>query len=111
MQKNILILAICSFIFSCSKKYIRTEKVCDQKLYLEVYERRQLGVSYLTDSVNFRIYVTQLNFENEDYLYRCTLDSVLIFLSSHDFSTNKDSIIAEFKYNIRELQKGKTFEK
>jgi len=110
MQKIILIFTICSFICSCSKKYIRTEKVCDQKLYLEVYERRQLGVSYLTDSTNFRIYVTQLNFENEKYLYKCTHDSVFILLSSHDFFTNKDSVINEYKYNIKELKEKKSFD-
>ncbi len=110
MRNTILIIAISFFFFSCSKKYIRTDKVCDQPLYVEVYKTRELGVTYLTDSINFKIYVGQLNFENEWYLYVCRGDSVFILKNSHDFGTKKDSIIDTFSYNIKELQEKKRFE-
>jgi hypothetical protein len=100
------------FLFSCVKEYGRTERICDQKLYLEIYERNELVVSFLTDSTNFKIYVGQLNFENEHYSYKCVSDSVFIFKIYEGLggdSTNY-KVIAEYKYNIKELEKGKRHE-
>jgi hypothetical protein len=112
MRKIILIYAICFFFFSCVKEHKRTEKICDQKLYMEIYERNQLGVCYLTDSTNFKIYVDQLNFENEHYSYKCISDSVFISKISEGLggdSTNY-KVIAEYNYNIKELKKEKRHE-
>jgi hypothetical protein len=112
MRKIILIYAICFFFFSCVKEYRRTERICDRKLYLEIYERNQLGVSYLTDSTNFKIYVGQLNFGIEHYSYKCVSDSVFIYKISEGLggdSTNYKAI-AEYKYSIKELKKEKRHE-
>ena len=113
MRKLILINLICFLFFSCNEKYIRTEKVCDQKLYVEIYEKRQLGISYLTDLTNFKIYVGQLNFENERYSYKCLSDSIFIFQISSGLGNDLryDKIIAEYSYDIKELQKEKRFDK
>ena len=78
---------------------------------MEVYERNQLGICYLTDSTNFKIYVGQLNFENEIYFYKCVSDTLTILKSSHDYSSGKDHIDNEYRYNIQELKKEKRFEK
>jgi hypothetical protein len=113
MRKLIIINSICLLFFSCSKKHIRTERICDQKLYMEIYERNQLGISYLTDSTNFRIYVNQLNFENERYAYKCVSDSVFVFKISRGLGNGSkdDEIIAQYKYDINALRKEKRFEK
>ena len=107
-MKNITILfsVIASLLFSCSKKHIRTEKVCNQSLYMEIFERSQLGVAYLTDSANFKIYVWQLNFENEWYSYTCMGDSIVVLKYSRNFN-NTNCIIYNFNYTIKELKRKK----
>ena len=109
MRSIILTSAVCFLFCSCYKKYRRTEKVCDQKLYMEIYERNQLGISYLTDSTNFNIYVGQLNFENERYSYKCTSDSIFIYKISTGLGNDSryDEIVDEYKFNIKELRKRK----
>ena len=80
---------------------------------MEIYERDQLGISYLTDSTNFKIYIGQLNFENARYSYKCTSDSIFIYKISRGLGNDStyDQIIAEHRYNIKKLQKEKRFEK
>ena len=113
MRKFILFNVIFLFFSSCHEKYIRTEKICDQKLYMEIYERNQLGISFLTDSINFKIYVNQLNFENERYSYMCVADSIFIFKISRGLGNDSryDEIIAEYRYSLKELKKRKRVEK
>ena len=109
MRSIILTSAVCVLFCSCYKEYRRTEKVCDQKLYMEIYERNQLGISYLTDSTNFNLYIGQLNFENERYSYKCTSDSVFIYKVSRGSGNALIyyKIVEEHKFNIKELQKRK----
>ena len=79
---------------------------------MEVYERNQLGISYLTDSINFKIYVGQLNFENEYYSYKCILDSIYIFKISREFGNDSryDTIINEYRYSIKDMKMEKRFD-
>ena len=106
-------IVICALFYSCYTKYIGTKKICDQNLYLELYERNQLGISYLTDSTNFKIYVGQLNFGDEYYSYKCMSDSVFIYKITRGMGLNDPSYgitIDEYRYNINYLKKEKKFE-
>jgi hypothetical protein len=90
-------------IVSCQTKYLRTEKTCMKNCFLEIYERSQLGISYLTDSINFRIYVGQLNFENEYYQYKCKDDNLTILKYSKGLGNSND-LIATKNYNLKQLK-------
>ncbi len=109
MLRSVAILIICFAFFSCHK-YVRTERICDKKLYLEVYERLQLGVSYLTDSANFKIYVGQLNFGVEYYRYECKGDSLFVFKYSKRMGNSND-LIETKSYSLKQLKEEKKFEK
>ncbi len=114
MRELLILSVIFSSFCSCARTYRRTEKVCDKKLYLEIYERRQLGVSYLTDSVNFKIYVGQLNFGLERYEYKCLEDSVFIFklkvYGNLDHDSLNDERTGEYRFSIKQLVAEKKFE-
>jgi len=64
----------------CIKAYIRTLKVCDKKMYVEIFNTNPAGVNseYVTDSLNFRMYVGKVDEEHEDFVYRCSQDSLII---------------------------------
>lgn len=61
-------------------KYKFTSKICEKKLFVEVFEVNSFGVDadYLTDSVNFRKYIGDWDEEHEIYSYYCEGDSVYI---------------------------------
>ena len=77
---GLFIVILCTLFLGCEKKYKYTAKVCDKKLFVEVYEVNPFGVDadYLTDSVNFRKYIGNSDAEHEDYSYTCSGDSVHI---------------------------------
>jgi hypothetical protein len=107
----ILSLFVCILFTSCKKKYIRTEKICEKHLFLEVYEKwSEIGVSYLTDSMNFKIYVGQYNFGSEFYRYECKNDTLFIFRYS-DGSIKGVNVVETKIYSLSELEKQRKFEK
>jgi hypothetical protein len=108
--KIVLMLFLVTMFASCQRKYIRTEKTCAKDCFLEVYERSQLGVSYLTDSINFKVYVGQLNFENEEYRYECKGDTLMIFKYSKDFPNNTNHVVQTKTYSLSQLKKEGKFE-
>lgn len=110
LAKVILIFYLGTIFTSCQKKYIRTDKTCVKNCFLEVYERSQLGVSYLTDSMNFKIYVGQLNFENEYYKYQCKDDTLIILKCSKDFNEGTSHVVETKTYNVNKLKKDGKFE-
>jgi len=118
MNKSYLkIVQIVSFLFlcsSCDKNYKRTVKVCDDKLYVELYNINQAGVDahYLTDSTNFRLFVGQLDNEHENYSYNCDGDTVTI-QKTKDVSTAEQQrieVLSLRKLSISRLKIERKFE-
>jgi hypothetical protein len=103
LSKVIVLPCLVTNLVGCQTKYIRTEKTCAKTCVLEIYERSQLGISYLTDSINFRIYVGQLNFENEYYQYECKDDTLIVLKYSKGLGNSND-LIATNKYNLKQLK-------
>ncbi len=66
-------------LFGCGEKYHGSKKICEGRFHIEFYtERSDMGVCYLTDSVNFRIKVDRYNVESEYFDFFCKLDSLII---------------------------------
>lgn len=78
--KIVNLTMICCLFIGCIKKYERTIRLCDSRLYLEVFNVNPAGVDseYLTDSTNFRIYIGRFDNEHEFFKYQCRQDSVYI---------------------------------
>jgi hypothetical protein len=62
------------------KKYKRTKKITDRKLYVEVFTANSWGLNqeYLTDSLTFRMFVGTVDEEHDYYTYQCQGDSLYI---------------------------------
>jgi hypothetical protein len=65
-------------LLGCGETYHGTKNICDEKFHIEFYEEFDMGVSYLTDSINFRIRIDKYNIESEYHKYICTPDSLII---------------------------------
>jgi len=96
---------------SCAKVYKRTTKVCENTLYFEVFNVNPAGVDagYLTDSINFRLYIGKWDNEHEYFHLMCDGDSLTI-----DKEPIVDSgfpkPIEPQKYSLKELKTTKKFE-
>ncbi len=80
-MKVVLIFLANLLLFGCSgpEKHNGTNKICDDKFYVEIFtEWSEMGVCYLTDSINFRIKIDRYNFESEYFKYNCKPDSLII---------------------------------
>lgn len=75
-------ITLCIFLSNCDEhKYKFTvDKICDRNLYIEVYAVNSLGLNadYLTDSINFRIFVGEFDSEHDHFTYECNGDSIYI---------------------------------
>ncbi|CAN5275628.1 hypothetical protein BH11BAC6_BH11BAC6_16890 [soil metagenome] len=91
--KIILILFLVITFTSCQRKYIRTDKTCVKNCFLEVYERSQLGVSYLTE-----------------YQYECKGDTLMIFKYSKDYFGGTGGVVQTKTYSLSQLKKERKFE-
>lgn len=110
-NRNVFVFFICLLSLGCDKKFIRTDIICNHHLFLEVYEKwSQIGVSYLTDSTNFKIFVGQINFENEYYEYECTSDNLVIIKYSKNYFNQSVNVIERKKYMISELKREGKFQ-
>jgi hypothetical protein len=83
MKLKISILLCLAFLSGCAKRYRFTAKVCDNRLYVEVFQVNPFGVDadYLTDSISFRKYIGDSDEEHETYSYTCIGDSVHVLKS------------------------------
>lgn len=71
-------------LFGCGEKYHGAKKICKGKFYVEFYtEWSDMGVCYLTDSINFKIKVDRYNVESEYFEFLCKSDSLFIELWSN----------------------------
>lgn len=76
--KTSILLILVAITSGCVKRYKFTAKVCDKRLYVEVFQTNPFGVDvdYLTDSISFRKYIGDWDEEHETYSYWCIGDSV-----------------------------------
>jgi hypothetical protein len=113
MLKYTLSMAIVIFQLSgCIKAYKETTAVCNGKLYIEVFNINPAGVDsyYLTDSLNFRLYVGKFDNEHENYSFTCKGDSITINkLSMSDTSRFLHVVETRF-FSLSDLKKGKKFD-
>ena len=98
-----LIIIIANLLFlGCGEKHHGTKNICDGKFHVEYYsEWSDMGVCYLTDSVNFRIKVDRYNIESENFKYYCNSDSLIIELWSN-YSLPK-CILKKKVFNLKKL--------
>jgi hypothetical protein len=97
MQKRTfyILLVFCLLFSGCVRKeYRATAKVCDKKLFVEIYNVNSFGVDaeYLTDSVSFRKYVGKFDEEHERYIYTCNGDSLNIIKTVYGNRWAKDTV-------------------
>jgi hypothetical protein len=96
----------------------RKSKVCGGLLFAEDYVIAKGGAyggdresDYLTDSINFRIYVGTVDNKYEYYAYKCSGDSVIILHFKYGTAIGeKSKLLGMIKYNVVDLKKKKLFE-
>ncbi len=93
--KTVCALLLCIALTNCTKKYKFTAKVCDKNLFVEVFNVNTFGVDadYLTDSVNFRKYIGDFDYEHENYSYACKGDSIFIIKTVNGNRWARDTIV------------------
>ena len=103
-KNNLLAILLCMLIVGCLETYDRTIKICDEKLYVEKFTTGVgLDAEYLTDSVNFRLYIGKRDDEHENFTYECKIDSV--FIEKIDVSGKKKRVLEMKAYSLKELKK------
>ena len=113
MKNHILyITLLSSFFVGCVKKIKYTVKICDDKLYVERFNINPAGIDedYLTDSLNFRIYVGKWDNEHENFNYTCSGDSVLIKKLGIIDTTGEFQVLEKRVFSLKELKTKKVFE-
>lgn len=105
-------LGILLLLSGCVKRYKRTTKLCNDRLYVEVYNVNPAGVDadYLTDSVNFRMYVGKFDNEHEIYSFICQDDSVVIIKLTKSDTSGIMEVMETKVYSLQNLKKEKVFE-
>lgn len=117
------------FLFSCRNdrskdKHTSTTRVCDNnKLFVETYTIFGSGAyggdrvsNYLTDSVNFRLYIGAFDNAHENYTYVCKGDTIYIEKVSIEeegipYNTKTITKVIERKtVDLKTLQKQNKFE-
>ena len=108
----IIIITLGCFFIGCIKKYKHTAKVCDNKLYVEVFNINPAGVDcdYLTDSINFRLYIGKWDNEHENFTYSCIGDTIFIEKIGIVDIEGKFQILSKRAYSLQSLKKDKVFE-
>ena len=79
--QTLLFAVLIILTLSCGeKKYLRTKRLSNCGLYIEVFTANSLGLNqeYITDSTDFRIYIGTVDEEHDYYLYECRNDSIYI---------------------------------
>lgn len=96
-------------VVSCGKKYYTTAKVCNGSLYVETFRINPAGeyADYLTDSVNFRIYIGIFDPEEDLYSYTCKGDSIIVekFNRGRESDYHTHETLSKKVYSLRELRR------
>mgnify|MGYP003583299431 CR=1 FL=1 len=108
MKFSIILILSLSFT-SCVKKYKQTVNICNN-LYVEVFNINPSGVDvdYLTDSINFRIFVGKWDNEHENFRYLCKNDSLIIEKVTRD--DNSFIVLEKRVYSLIHLKSERKFE-
>jgi hypothetical protein len=92
--------------------------ICNRHLFVEKYEVWGGGAydgdmisAYLTDSVNFRVYLLTYDNAHEGISFECKgEDSVSVYKQTLDTATNRFKIVSTTVYSLSELRKKKVFD-
>jgi hypothetical protein len=108
-MKNItrfILPAISLFYIGCIKKYKFTSNACSGRFYEEVFNINPAGVDevYLTDWLNFKIYIGKIDNEHENFSFNCIGDSIQVFKLKEEISGNKMKIVDSRTLSISELE-------
>jgi len=106
-----IVLASLSLIFfSCDKKYKYTVKVCGGRLYAESFNIKPAGVDedYLTDSINFRIYIGKYDNGHENFGYECNGDSITVMKLVVPLIGPRMKVVESRTLSLSELVKNNT---
>ena len=85
-KKYLPLLAVILLATGCIETYSYTVKIRNSSLYSEVYNFNPAGVdkAYLTDSVNFRVYIGKFDNEHEVFKYLYKGDSITVYKMAQD---------------------------
>lgn len=111
MKINYLLAFFACLTFLGCMRYQRTFKICGNKLFVESFETNPMGIEadYLTDSVNFRMYVGKIDAEHEDYVYICNQDSLIIYKYGMKQMDTGRRILETRVFSISKLKSDKKF--
>jgi hypothetical protein len=106
-MKRLIPAMISLLIVGCVKKYKFTTKVCGGQFYIEDFNVNPAGVNeaYLTDSINFRIYVGKYDNEHENFSFVCNGDSIKIMKLVMPDTGMKMKILDSLKFSFSDLAK------
>lgn len=95
------IILVCFIVSACSRRYNRTVKLCDGKLYVEIFDLHPRAVSehYLTDSAHFRLFVGDYDNEHDIFSYKCEGDTIIIL------TLTGSTVTEERKFSLSKLRK------
>jgi hypothetical protein len=113
MKKYILFTIVLCLSFSlCAKRHKYTLKVCNGTLSVERFNINPAGVDvdYLTDSLNFRLYIGKWDNDHENFSYTCIGDSVFIKKLGIIDMSGKFHVLEERAYSVQKLKQEKGFE-
>jgi hypothetical protein len=79
-MKQLILITFSLLYIGCVTKHKATIKVCGGQFYIESFNVNPAGVDedYITDSLNFRLYVGKFDNEHENFSYVCKGDSITI---------------------------------
>lgn len=95
-----------------------TIPLCNKSLFVEKFEvwsgsayDGDIVSAYLTDSVNFRVYLHTYDNAHERIAFECKgEDSICIYNQTFDTTTNKFKIVNTTIYRLSDLRKKRVFE-
>ncbi len=95
------------FLCGCNRRHLDANEIRG-KLYIETFSAGlagNLSAQYLTDSVNFRIYIGTFDDETEWFYYRFDGDSVYVEKLQNIDETTLVKTIDKKVYNLTDLKK------
>jgi len=93
----------------CIARHKFTVKLCNGKIYSEVFNVNPAGVdeAFLTDSENFKVYIGKIDSDHDLLRYSCNGDTINIFKYSQD-STGAMKMVDSRKLSLSTLVQHKT---
>jgi len=95
------------FLYGCNRRHLDTNEIRD-KLYIETFSAGLIGnltAQYLTDSVNFRIYIGTFDDETEWFYYRFKGNNIYVEKLQNIDETGLVKTIDKKVYNLPDLKK------